>query len=80
MKANRAITQATGKVVSAGSSGVTEEVVGVSNLSRRVVQDLLQACKATALAAEDTQAREEALKAGADIAKDFQDLLRKVDR
>ena len=45
MRANRAMTQATSKAVSASNSGKQEDVIAVANLGRKVISELLTTCK-----------------------------------
>lgn len=45
MIANRAITQATSKAVSASNSGDQDDIIAVANLGRKVISELLTTCK-----------------------------------
>ena len=45
MAANKAITQAVAKAVSAANTGDPDMVASVANLGRKVISDMLTACK-----------------------------------
>ena len=45
MIANRAITQATSKAVSASNSGDQDDIIAVANLGRKFISELLTTCK-----------------------------------
>jgi len=78
MIANRAITQATSKAVSASNSGDQDDIIAVANLGRKVISELLTTCKAAAYASENVEAKDEALQNGYELASQFQNLLNQV--
>ena len=45
IRANRAITQATHKIVAASASGKQEDLLAAANMGRRAITELLTACK-----------------------------------
>eukprot|EP00092_Neocalanus_flemingeri_P085334 GFUD01107374.1.p1 GENE.GFUD01107374.1~~GFUD01107374.1.p1 ORF type:complete len:1009 (+),score=319.61 GFUD01107374.1:263-3028(+) len=78
MRANRAMTQATSKAVSASNSGKQEDIIAVANLGRKVISELLTTCKAAAFASENVEAKDEALQNGYELASQYQNLLNQV--
>ena len=78
IRANRAITHATHKIVAASASGRQEDLLAAANLGRRAVTELLTTCKAVAWGCEDRALRQQTLELCSGVAVQYRDLLASI--
>ncbi|XP_003372683.1 putative I/LWEQ domain protein, partial [Trichinella spiralis] len=79
IRVTKPITDATAKAVAAGQSCQQDDVIAAANMSRRVVSDLLNSCRAVAFWAETPDARYRCLDAGRDVAIKVRELLQALN-
>ncbi|XP_044738316.1 talin-1 isoform X2 [Chrysoperla carnea] len=79
VRCTKAITVATAKAVAAGNSNKQEDIIQAANIGRKAISDMLIICKGAAYScAETEELRNRTLKAGADVATQYRELLQAI--